>query len=280
MEEKTASITAVPINCNELPNNLDSKYAIRGVDIHKNYKKREHFILAKNTVILENLNINVIKGHIYGLLGPSGCGKTTLLKCLIGLLDINSGQIIIDNELKNNNRSSNFRISYNKLGYMPQDYCLYKELTLSETLYYFGRLMSMKPNLIKQRESFLINLLDLPSRNSFVGHLSGGQLRRTSFAVSLLNEPSILMLDEPTVGMDPILRKKIWDYLIDLSQTHQTTIIITTHYIEEARQANYLGFMRKGKIIEEGSPQTLMIKYNHNILEDVFYAICLQEKKN
>jgi ABC-type multidrug transport system ATPase subunit len=86
------------------------------------------------------------------------------------------------------------------------------------------------------------------------------------------------MLDEPTVGMDPLLRKRIWDYLIDLSHTQKTTIIITTHYIEEARQADFLGFMRKGKIIEENRPETLMTKYNHNILEDVFYSICCNTK--
>jgi ABC-type multidrug transport system ATPase subunit len=86
------------------------------------------------------------------------------------------------------------------------------------------------------------------------------------------------MLDEPTVGMDPLLRKRIWDYLCDLSRIKKTTIIITTHYIEEARQANYLGFMRKGKIIEENRPDELMTKYNHNILEEVFYSICCNTK--
>ncbi len=86
------------------------------------------------------------------------------------------------------------------------------------------------------------------------------------------------MLDEPTVGMDPLLRKRIWDYLSDLSRTQKTTIIITTHYIEEARQADFLGFMRKGKIIEENRPDALMTKYNHNILEEVFYSICCNTK--
>lgn len=86
------------------------------------------------------------------------------------------------------------------------------------------------------------------------------------------------MLDEPTVGMDPLLRKRIWDYLINLTHTQKTTIIITTHYIEEARQADFLGFMRKGRIIEENKPEALMTKYNHNILEEVFYSICCNTK--
>jgi ABC-type multidrug transport system ATPase subunit len=188
------------------------------------------------------------------------------------LIDADAGEILIDEKLVN--KDNRFNVDLNKVGFMPQDSCLYQELTIRENFFYFGRLYRMTACVIRARVLFLMKLLDLPLKERLVDHLSGGQLRRASFAVSLINSPKLLMLDEPTVGMDPVLRKKIWSYLLELSIKEGTTIILTTHYIEEARKADFLGFIRRGKIIEENTPDFLMRKYNQNILEDVFYSIC------
>jgi ABC-type multidrug transport system ATPase subunit len=146
----------------------------------------------------------------YGLLGPSGCGKTSLLKCLIGLLKIDQGVVLVDAELKGDHEHSSssktvgrFRISLDSFGYMPQENCLFHELSLGETFYYYGKLYGMQTTQLREKENFLIELLDLPDSSALVGTLSGGQLRRASFAVALLNKPKMLVLDEPTVGKQP-----------------------------------------------------------------------------
>lgn len=121
---------------------------------------------------------------------------------------------------------------------MPQEIALYAEFTIKETMMYFGWIFGMKTNDIMERLQFLLNFLDLPSQNRLVKNLSGGQQRRVSFAVALMHDPELLILDEPTVGVDPLLRQSIWNHLVQITKTGQKTVIITTHYIEEARQAH------------------------------------------
>lgn len=125
-----------------------------------------------------------------------------------------------------------------RVGYMPQEIALYAEFTIKETMMYFGWIFGMKTNDIMERLQFLLNFLDLPSQNRLVKNLSGGQQRRVSFAVALMHDPELLILDEPTVGVDPLLRQSIWNHLVQITKTGQKTVIITTHYIEEARQAH------------------------------------------
>lgn len=125
-----------------------------------------------------------------------------------------------------------------RVGYMPQEIALYAEFTIKETMMYFGWIFGMKTEDILDRLQFLLNFLDLPSQNRLVKNLSGGQQRRVSFAVALMHDPELLILDEPTVGVDPLLRQSIWNHLVQITKTGQKTVIITTHYIEEARQAH------------------------------------------
>ncbi len=108
-----------------------------------------------------------------------------------------------------------------------------------------------------------------------IRNLSGGQQRRVSLCIALLHSPDLLILDEPTVGVDPLLRSRIWQYLVDISSTGKT-IIITTHYIEEARLADMVGMMRNGKLLAEGKPDDLMITHNKKTLEDTFLALCMR----
>ncbi|KAJ6633870.1 ABC transporter G family member 23 [Pseudolycoriella hygida] len=135
----------------------------------------------------------------------------------------------------------------------------------------------MEHSAIESRVDNLLHLLDLEKSTHYINNLSGGQQRRASFIVALLHEPSILILDEPTVGVDPVLRASIWKHLRDLVDTQGTTVIITTHYIEEMRQANTIGIMRNGVLMTEESPTTLLEMHNATMLEDVVLKYCLKD---
>lgn len=160
-----------------------------------------------------------------------------------------------------------------RVGYMPQEIALYAEFSIKETMMYFGWIFGMHTSEIIERLNFLLNFLDLPSENRLVKNLSGGQQRRVSFAVALMHDPELLILDEPTVGVDPLLRQSIWNHLVHITKAGQKTVIITTHYIEEARQAHTIGLMRSGRLLAEESPQTLLQMYRCVSLEDVFLKL-------
>ncbi|KAH8362920.1 hypothetical protein KR084_003043 [Drosophila pseudotakahashii] len=226
---------------------------------------------SKNpNVVLDGLNMTVPKGSIYGLLGASGCGKTTLLSCIVGRRRLNSGEIWV---LGGRPGSRGSGVPGPRIGYMPQEIALYGEFTMRETLIYFGIISAMPKSDIEDRTEFLLKLLNLPNASKFVKNLSGGQQRRVSLAVALLHEPELLILDEPTVGVDPVLRQSIWDHLVDITKNGHTTVIITTHYIDECAQAHMIGLLRGGKMLAEESPGYLRQQYNADSLEDVFLKL-------
>ncbi|KAK5638425.1 hypothetical protein RI129_012720 [Pyrocoelia pectoralis] len=211
--------------------------------------------------------MTVPRGGIYGLLGASGCGKTTLLECLIGRKRLNHGEAyVLGQKLPDTHNET-------RIGYMPQKIGLYGDLTVEETMLFFGRIIEMEEDKIRQRTTYLIDLLDLPHHNLQLKEMSGGQQRRVSLALALLNEPELLILDEPTVGVDTVLRQLIWDHFVNLVKNGDVTIIITTHYIEEARQANLVGIMRGGCLIAEESPKELLRSYQTSSLETVFLKL-------
>ncbi|XP_022918128.1 ABC transporter G family member 20 [Onthophagus taurus] len=221
-------------------------------------------------VILDGLNMTVPKGTIYGLLGASGCGKTTLLSCIVGRKRLNSGEIWV---LGGHPGSRGSGVPGPRLGYMPQEIALYGEFTIRETMRFFGWINNMKSSKIEERLHFLLELLMLPEADRQVKVLSGGQQRRVSLAAALLHEPELLILDEPTVGVDPLLRKNIWDHLVEITKQARRTVIITTHYIDETRQAHLIGLMRGGYFLAEASPASLMQQYGSDSLEDVFLKL-------
>lgn len=220
--------------------------------------------------ILINLNMTVAKGTIYGLLGASGCGKTTLLSCIVGRRRLNSGEIYV---LGGKPGTKGSGVPGRRVGYMPQEIALFGEFSISETMMYFGWIFGMHSKEIKERLHFLLNFLDLPSENRLVKNLSGGQQRRVSFAVALMHDPELLILDEPTVGVDPLLRQSIWNHLVQITKDGNKTVIITTHYIEEAKQAHNIGLMRSGRLLAEESPQVLLTTYGCASLEEVFLKL-------
>lgn len=225
--------------------------------------------------ILKNINLKVPQGCIYGLLGPSSCGKTTLLRCLVGLLKHTSGDVeLFGKRVQTREERVAVKVPGIRIGYMPQEIGLYNDFTIFQMLSVFGGYYGMSRDVIDERIKFMAHFLDLPNVDRTIETLSGGQKRRVSFAVACIHKPKLIILDEPTVGVDPLLRQAIWKYLRRLASEEETSIIITTHYIEEAAQADLVALMREGQLLIEDSPQVIMSRYNCKSLEDAFLKIC------
>lgn len=165
-------------------------------------------------------------------MGSSGCGKTTLLQCFVGIKQLDSGSIKIMNKRVGKHCSD--------IGFMPQNAALIDEFTIRELMSFFGTIYGLKSTQIKDRVKSLLELLELRHPDAIVGTCSGGERRRISLAVCMIHKPKLLILDEPTVGLDPLLREKIWKFLTSTAKDEQTTVVITTHYIEEAKQAGFV----------------------------------------
>jgi len=218
--------------------------------------------------ILRGLNMTVAKGSIYGLLGPSGCGKTTLLSCIVGRRHLDDGLIKLGVTRRRH------------VGYMPQDVALFPEFKISEIFNFYGKLYGLDSATLEKRASELSSMLEIPKPSRIVNTLSGGQQRRVSLAVALLHNPQLLILDEPTVGVDPVLCHTIWIYLVKLAKEEKKTVVITTHYIEEAKQSDTIGLMRKGVLLSEESPTSLMLRNNCTNLEEAFLLLSKKQHEN
>ncbi len=231
---------------------------------------------------VENLQLNIKKGEIYGLIGPNGSGKTTTISILLDLLDPDPGaKITIDGK----KIPDQINELYYKIGFMPQDLSLYLDLTIEQNLKYFGALYKIPKLDLKNRIQEILELIDLTEfRNRLVLKCSGGMQRRYSLAVALLHRPEILILDEPTVGVDPELRIEFWNYFKTISKEERATILITTHYLAESINCDQIGLMNK-KIIISGPPIELMenVKKIKNLdelpeMEEIFIYYTHQDK--
>lgn len=163
-----------------------------------------------------------------------------------------------------------------RIGYMPQETALIGELTIKETIYYFGKIFQMPMDKLRERYDMLHKLLELPRGDHRVEDCSGGQMRRVSFAAAMIHEPDLLILDEPTVGLDPILREKIWNFMLNVTRTSKLAIIITTHYIDEAKQADCCGLMRNGILLAEDTPNNIISRHEVDNLEEAFLKLCMR----
>ncbi|XP_068625665.1 ABC transporter G family member 20 [Battus philenor] len=223
--------------------------------------------------VLNYLDMTVERGIIYGLLGASGCGKTTLLSCIVGRRKLDGGDIWV---LGGKPGEKGSGVPGPRVGYMPQDIALVAEFSVRDAVFYFGRIYGMPMKKLVERFDFLTNLLDLPNGGRLIKSLSGGQQRRVSLAAALVHEPELLILDEPTVGLDPVLRERIWDFLAELARGG-TTVIITTHYIDETKQAHKIGLLRDGQLLAEDSPSEILRKYDCDTLEEAFLKMALRQ---
>ncbi|MFJ5771988.1 ABC transporter ATP-binding protein [Psychrobacillus sp. NPDC093180] len=214
--------------------------------------------------VLNNINIKVDAGQIFGLIGPSGSGKTTLVKLIVGMDQPSTGQVQVLNT-----QIPNLKL-LQSIGYMAQADALYNDLTGQENLAFFASLYKLRKDVQQERIAYAANLVALTSHLSKkVQNYSGGMKRRLSLAIALIHDPQILILDEPTVGIDPELRKSIWAEIVRL-KSEGKTILITTHVMDEAEKCDQLAMVRDGEIISNGSPAALKSHYNINSLEEVF----------
>lgn len=237
--------------------------ALRLTQVKKSYAENQ---------VLRGLNLLCPSGGIYGLLGPSGCGKTTLIRILLGLTKEQGGVVEVLGATDFKERKKNLV----SIGYTPQELALYNDLSIEQNLLFFGEMQGIPRAVILLRTAELRSFLDLPEGHRPVKFMSGGQRRRVSLAIALLNEPKLLLLDEPTVGVDPELRARIWSRLEELA-AKGTTILITTHYINEAERSNRVGLMRNGVLLAEDDPKKLIQEHECSNLEDVFLKLCMRE---
>ncbi|MED3561040.1 ABC transporter ATP-binding protein [Bacillus xiapuensis] len=214
--------------------------------------------------VLNHVSLAIEPGQIYGLIGPSGSGKTTLVKIIVG----------VDRPTKGNVRVLDITVPnlklLQKIGYMAQADALYTDLTGEENLAFFASLFKVKKQEQKKRIAYAADLVNLTADLKKKVHAySGGMKRRLSLAVALIQDPDILILDEPTVGIDPELRLSIWSELYRLKDAGKT-ILVTTHVMDEAEKCDRLAMVRDGKILTSGSPQELKLQYGITSLEEVF----------
>ncbi len=221
----------------------------------KNVKKayRKYNLFGKEVSkfsALNGLNLNVSKGQIYGFLGPNGAGKTTTIKCIIGILEADSGEIIIDGK----NIKNNELYFKNKIGFLPEQVGLYGRLTAKETLQFYGGFFDLNTDEIEKRGKNLLARLGLEKdSNRKVAEYSLGMRKRLALCVALLNNPEILVLDEPTSGLDPRGVKALRVVLKDLNKKG-LTIILSSHVLTEVQEiCSHVGIINRGKLIREES---------------------------
>lgn len=220
---------------------------------------------------VNNLNLKIRAGEIYGLLGPNGAGKTTAIKMICGLSRPTAGEIhVLGKRIPDDSLAQ-------LIGYMPQETALYLGLTVHQNIAFFGEIYGYQQREIETREQELLRFIDLEKfADELVINLSGGMKHRVSLACALFHKPKLVLLDEPTVGVDPELRISFWDYFGELKKNGRT-ILITTHYMDEARRCDRIGFMRNGTLIAEGAPAELLSYTDTDTLEDAFLIFAKQE---
>ncbi|WP_421017161.1 ABC transporter ATP-binding protein [Furfurilactobacillus cerevisiae] len=215
-------------------------------------------------IILNDINLDINNGDILGLIGPSGAGKTTLVSTIMGMLKPKQGTVtVLDTPMPN-------RKLLGRIGYMAQTDALYSVLTARENLTFFGEMQGMSRAELKKQIPYAAGIVNLnDDLDQYVKDYSGGMKRRLSLAIALLADPELLILDEPTVGIDPELRQQIWKELHRLADEGKT-ILLTTHVMEDAEQSSYLMMIRGGRAIAQGTPDDLISQYHVNSVEEVF----------
>ena len=205
----------------------------------------------RKILALDKLYIDIRKGEIFGLLGPNGSGKTTTLKLLLGLIFPTEGRAYVLG------KTTNDVAIKSKIGFLPEESCFYRFLNADETLDFYGQLFRIPGKERKSRINRLVEQVGLEfARKRPLRQYSKGMLRRMGIAQALINDPDLVILDEPTSGVDPNARRVFWDLIYDLAESG-VTIIVTTHYMDEAEYCNRVGMMRDGKLLAMDSPGNL-----------------------
>ncbi len=233
-------------------------------------------------VVLDGVTLDIYPQEIFALIGVSGAGKTTFLRSLIGFYPLDAGRILFDN--KEVGKSS--RLIKKDVGFSTQDGCFYDQLTVIENITYFGKMYGLSQKSITQRADALLDLVHLSGdKHTIAKNLSGGMKRRLDISCALIHDPPLLILDEPTIGLDPILRSHFWRLIHEINKKG-TTIIVSSHLLGEIEKScTRVGIISDGKIVECGTPDSLKRKYSRNeeiVLETVpanYFALIRSLKK-
>jgi len=222
-----------------------------------------------NFTAVNNISFSIEKGTIFGFLGPNGSGKSTTIRMLCGVLTPTSGTAkVAGYDIKEDTE----RVRQN-IGYMSQKFGLYEDLTVEENLDFYGGVYSVPKKVRAQRKKELIAMANLNGKEkSLAGTLSGGWKQRLALGCALIHKPDILVLDEPTGGVDPVSRRTFWEIIHALSK-QGITVLVTTHYMDEAESCDIVGFIFDSNLMEIAPPKEIIKKYGARNLEDVFVAM-------
>ncbi len=209
--------------------------------------------LFDSFVAVDHVTFSVRRGEIFGFLGPNGAGKTTTIRMLLGLLKPTSGTAaVLGFDIVRQTHEVKKRI-----GYMSQRFSLYDDLTVDENLNFYGRTYGVRGRRLQARKEFVLQMAGLNGREAeLTRNLAGGWKQRLALGAAIIHEPEMLFLDEPTAGVDPISRRSFWHLLYDLAE-EGTTIMVTTHYMDEAEHCQNLAFIQGGRIVAQGSPAVI-----------------------
>ena len=231
-------------NANQTQNEIETAIFVR--DLRKSYGKLE---------AVKGVDLDIKQGEIYGLIGPDGAGKTSIFQILGGVMQETSGEISIYGKTAREARSF--------VGYLTQAFSLYQDLTVAENLRYIGDLRLLSKREIEERGMKYLRLFDMDRfTDRLAGRLSGGMKQKLALACALIAEPRILLLDEPTTGVDPVSRREFWDTLAELS-AQGMTMVVATPYLDEAERCSRVSLIFDGKIVETGTHASLLSGGGH-----------------
>lgn len=233
---------------------MNEEYCIQCSQLTRKFRKR---------LAVDQLDLAIPKGELFGLVGPDGAGKTTILRLLAGLLNVSEGQAtILGYDLKKQSESIK-----SKIGYMAQQFSLYGEMSVEENLIFFSDLFDVDPQTRPEKMERLLAFAGLSQfRKRPAAQLSGGMQKKLALACTLIHKPELLLLDEPTTGVDPISRREFWDILAEL-HLQGTTIIVSTPYMDEADRCSRVGLVYEGKLVECAPPAEIRAKLPGELIE-------------
>lgn len=230
-----------------------AEFAVEVEDVVKSYGRLR---------VLDGATIRVRRGEIYGLLGPNGAGKTTLIRTLIGMVIPESGKVQVLGQ-----RMPDVGI-LSRIGYMTQAAALYPDLSVEENVAFFAEINDAQKNVAEALEFVELN----DRKSTVVSTLSGGMRQRVSLACAVVHHPDLLLLDEPTVGIDPVLRNQFWEQFKEMA-ANGTTIVVSSHVMDEAERCQRLGLIRAGRLLAEGTVRELKSTAGVENLEDAFLKL-------
>jgi len=224
----------------------------------------EDLIIVRGPVkVLQDISFTIPKGTITGLIGPSGSGKTTLMRAIVGAQQVTLGTLTVLGEAAG---AADLR---SRIGYVTQSPAVYDDLTTQQNLQYFARILGVGSKEVRDAIE-AVNLV--PQKDQLVGTMSGGQRARVSLAVALLGEPPLLVFDEPTVGLDPVLRRSLWALFQRLADSGRT-LLISSHVMEEAERCQNILLLREGQVLYNGPKEKLLAATHTKNVEDAFLQL-------